>query len=87
MGNPLREIKLEIKLELDSVDEAEAIYKAILPEIESPVDEKRGKITAYQQENVIYLKICSRSLSNIRALLNTYAYLLESLRKVVIKKL
>jgi tRNA threonylcarbamoyladenosine modification (KEOPS) complex Pcc1 subunit len=87
LENHLRDVSLEFMLRLESEAEAEALYKAILPEIESPVDEKRGKIKAYRRGSTVYLKITSKSLSDLRALLNTYAYLLESLRKVVIKKL
>lgn len=82
-----REVKLKISIELADRSIAEALYKAILPEADSPVDEKRGKVSLYLEGNTVILAISSDTLSGVRALLNTYAYLLETLRKVVIAEL
>lgn len=74
-------------IDLGDQTTAENVFKALLPEVESPVDEKRGKINIQCYSNKVVITVYSNTLSNIRALLNTYAYLLESLTKVVINKL
>lgn len=83
MEKPSESLRLLIVLEIGDPDTAVSIAKALTPEAYSQADVKRGKVTVLCRGGSVTIEIEARDAGSLRALLNAYAYLLESLRKLV----
>lgn len=83
MEGQSREIRLVITLYLKDEEEAYALFKALEPEQRSPEIDRRGETRVSYSGRLVMISIGTSDLGSLRALLNAYAYLLETVRKVM----
>jgi KEOPS complex subunit Pcc1 len=78
----LKAAEAEMEIAFDSEDEAEAIYRALLPEITSaPTDRARADLNLMGKN--IYIKIEAKDAASFRAAINTYSRWIKVARSVM----
>lgn len=73
----IEELHSILELQLDDSELLEKLYLSILPEVRSPPSYKsKVKISIDNKSKTITLNVCSKTLSSLRAAINSYLRLI-----------
>ncbi|MDO5850861.1 MAG: KEOPS complex subunit Pcc1 [Methanobacteriaceae archaeon] len=80
--NILNEIRTNINIKFDSVNDAKIIYNSIKPEI-SYANKDRSKTILKLEKNILSINIISKDMASFRASINSYVRWIKLSEKIL----
>ncbi len=75
--------RAQLRIELCGRQVTEALCRSLKAEAKAPVDRERSAVSVECNEHEILILITAKSLSTLRAILNTYLYLIHAASSVL----